>query len=169
MTLPPASVVPRRSVIPESPIILPLPVLASPNSPVLLILHSRVFCRTRVRRQIETLDLVFFSRLKCGGRSRVAFPLLCLLGISRRVRVSTSLDILCGDFLGTLCLFHVRAGLINLPVNALLCLVCLLSRICPSLRISCSDLLGTLFRRFNIRSRLINLVIDALPSFCLLI
>ena len=64
MTVPPTPVVPRRSVIPESPIILTLPVLASLNLPVLLKLHSGVFRRTRVRRQIETLCLVFFTSIE---------------------------------------------------------------------------------------------------------
>lgn len=170
MTLPPASVVPGRSVIPESPIILPLPVLASPNSPVLLIRHSRVFCGTRVRRQIESLSFVFFIRLQRGRRSRVTFPLLSLLGIGRRVRVSTSLSILCCNLLGTLLgIFHVRGRLVILPVNPLLRLICFFGRISPSLRISGSDLLRTLFRRFYIRSRLINLIVGALPSFCLLL
>ena len=170
MTVPPTPVVPRGSVIPESPIILPLPILASPNSPVLLILHSRVFRGTRVRRQIETLSLVFFIRLKRGRRSRVTFPLLSLLGIGCRVRVSTSLSILCCNLLGTfLGLFHVRGRLVILPVNTLLRLICFFSRISPGLRISGSDLLRTLFRRFYIRSRLINLIVGALPSFCVLI
>ena len=170
MTPPPASVVPRRSVIPESPIILPLPVLASPNLPVLLILHSCVFCRTRVRRQVETLCLVFFIRLKRGRGSRVIFPLLSLLGIGRRVRVSTSLSILCGNLLGTLLgPLHVRGRLVILPVSPLLRLFCFFSRISPSLYILCSDLLRTLFRRFYIRCRLINLIVAALPPFCLLI
>ncbi len=170
MAPPPALVVPRRSVIPEGPVIPTLPVLAASDAPALLEIDSCEFCRTRVRRQIETLCLVFFIRLKRGGRSRVTFPLLCLLGIGCRVRVSISLGILCGDLLGTLLgLLHVRARLIILSVRPLLRLFCFLRRISTSLRILCRDLLGTLFHRLYIGSRLINLIIDALPSFCLLI
>ena len=170
MAPPPALVVPRRSIIPEGPIISTLPVLAASDAPALLEVDSCEFCRARVRRQIETLCLIIFIRLKRGRRSRVTFPLLSLLGISCRVSVSTSLGILRGDLLGTLLgLFHVRARLISLPVNSLLRLICFFSRLSPSLRISGSDLLRTLFCRFYIRSRLINLVVGALTTFCLLI
>src|SRR4029077_10030327 len=101
MTAPPTPVVPRRAVVPESPIILTLPVLASLNSSVLLKLHSGVFRRMCVRRQIETLCLVFLTvRLECGGRSGITFPLFRLLGIICRRRVASSLRILCGYLLG---------------------------------------------------------------------
>ena len=103
ITPPPRPVVPRRSVIPERPVILTLPVLAALDAPALLEVDSCVFCRTRVRRQIETLCLVFLTvRLECGGRRVITFPLFRLLGIICRRRVSTSLRILCGDLLGTL-------------------------------------------------------------------
>ena len=84
MIVPPTPVVPRRSVIPESPIILPLPVLAALNSPVLLKVDRCEFRRTRVRRQIEALCLEWLGR--CITRYRSA---TCLrrrgLGWFRRV------------------------------------------------------------------------------------
>src|SRR5207245_2552401 len=62
-------IVPRRSVIPEGPIIPTLPVLAAADAPALLEVDSCEFSRTRVRRQIKTLCLERLGRCITRHRS----------------------------------------------------------------------------------------------------